>query len=316
MTPVSSSAFNIFRSIEDFFKTSSKSLSEIEAVGCDGTITNTGHKNGIIVRLEQHINASVQWFVCQLHANELPLRHLIQHIDGGTSGPKVLSGIIGKMLQDCEKLPLVNFTKISVKLPDVSRNSLSTDQAYLFDICKLVSTGLCDQGLIKRQPGKLVHSRWLTTANRILRLYVSTENPSSSLEGLVKFIMKVYASMWFRIKTKASCVYGAKHFFDTIQLSRYLPQDLKDVIDPVIQRNGYFGHPENVLLAMLADSKKTIRELAFRRIMKIRSHSDLQTDVRTFILPKFNFEAADYYDLLDWQGCALTEPPLLRNVSV
>ncbi|CAH0555113.1 unnamed protein product [Brassicogethes aeneus] len=136
-----------------------------------------------------------------------------------------------------------------------------------------------------------------------------------SLEVLVKFVMKVYVPMWFRIKAKPACVYGAKHLFDTIQLSRYLPQDLKDVIDSVIQRNGYFGHPENMLLAMLADTNKTMRELAFRQIMKIRSHSDLQTQVRTFILPKFNFEAADFYDLLLRQECALTKPPLLRNVS-
>ncbi|CAH1110315.1 unnamed protein product [Psylliodes chrysocephalus] len=122
--------------------------------------------------------------------------------------------------------------------------------------------------------------------------------------------------MWFAVKTKPSCVYGAKHLFDTIKRSRYLPLELKHVIDPVIQSNGYFGHPENMLLTMLTDERKFIRELAVRRIIKIRNQMDLHTEVRAFILPKFNFDAEDYCDLLQtWQEFPLTEPPLLKQLS-
>lgn len=135
VSPATSSAENIFRSIIDFCESSSKTLNSVKAIGCDGTITNTGHKSGIIVRLEQHIKAPVHWFVCQLHANELPLRHLIQHLDGDTTGPNVLSGVIGKELQTCENLPRADFKIIHIDLPDISRETLSTDQLYLFDIC-------------------------------------------------------------------------------------------------------------------------------------------------------------------------------------
>jgi hypothetical protein len=64
--------------------------------------------------------------------------------------------------------------------------------------------------------------------------------------------------MWFNIKIKPLCVYGAKHLFSTVKLSRYLQDDLKSVIDPVIQRNGFFA--ENILIAMLADERKHIME--------------------------------------------------------
>ena len=30
----------------------------------------------------------LQWLVCQLHADELPLRHLLEHLDGVTAGPR------------------------------------------------------------------------------------------------------------------------------------------------------------------------------------------------------------------------------------
>lgn len=46
-----------------------------------------------------------------------------------------------------------------------------------------------------------------------------------------------------------------------ISASRYLSTELKAIIDPVIQRNSYFAHPENLFLAMLTDPQKHIREL-------------------------------------------------------
>lgn len=77
--------------------------------------------------------------------------------------------------------------------------------------------------------------------------------------------------MWFKIKIQPLCVYGTKHLHETIKLTRYLPENLKKVVDPVIQRNGYFGHCENILIAMLCDEQKHIRELALRRILKALS---------------------------------------------
>ena len=83
------------------------------------------------------------------------------------------------------------------------------------------------------------------------------------------------------------------------------------VIDPVIQRNAYFGHPENILLAMLTDERKHIRELGLRRILKARTivklpkrttkkrKSTKTTAIREFAIPKLNFEATDYVDLIN-----------------
>lgn len=58
---------------------------------------------------------------------------------------------------------------------------LSTEQRYLYDMCVSIRSGNCSEGLSKRDSGKLVHSRWLTTVNRILRLYVATSNPDQNL---------------------------------------------------------------------------------------------------------------------------------------
>jgi len=119
-------------------------------------------------------------------------------------------------------------------------------------------------------------------------------------------------AMWFLIKSKSSCKDGARHVWQTISNSRYLSAELRAVIDPVIQRNAYFSHPENILLCMLSDDRKHIRELAMRRILRARSE---QFGLRVFSIPKLNFEAKEYIDLIDWQMTALSEPPILANNS-
>lgn len=322
ISPVSGSAQNIVKSMLEFFHLSSISTDHLQVVGCDGTNSNTGHKGGVITLLEHRIKRPLQWFICELHANELPLRHLVQHLDGNTSGPRAFQGPIGGALNECEKLPIAKFQVISSTLPDISFSDLGTDQKYLFDICQAIINGTCSESMSKRNPGRLNHSRWLTTANRILRLYVASENPSEELLVLATFVMKVYAPMWFVIKSKPSCVYGAKHVFETIKLCRYLPDELKTVVYPVIQRNGYFGHPENLLISMLWDESSIIRKLAVLKILKARrnensvgGNSSNTVDIRKFTIPTFNFDATAYYDLIDWQNVSYSEPPITKRLS-
>lgn len=314
-TPSSGSAEHIKNSIFEFFNTRNISLNSLLAFGCDGTNVNTGIKGGVLRLIELEVKRPIQWLVCQLHGNELPLRHLFHYFDGKTTGPSTFSGPIGKLLETCEKLPIIKYLPIKVdsEMTSLKSTDLSTDQKYLLDMCQAISSGECSLSLAHRQPGKLSHARWLTTANRILRLYVSTEKPSSALGDLVEFVMKVYAPIWFKIKSKPSCKDGARHLWLTIKLSRYLNDDLKAIIDPVIARNAYFAHPENLLLAMLTDDKQHVRELGLRRILKAR---EVKTKgIRQFKLPSLNFDAADYINLIDWQNIKVTEPPITSNIS-
>ena len=78
----------------------------MQATGCEGTAVNTGTNGGIVRLLEIKLGRPLHWFICQLHANELPLRHLIKTLDGKTTGPSGCTGDIGKQLEDCEKYPI------------------------------------------------------------------------------------------------------------------------------------------------------------------------------------------------------------------
>lgn len=114
--------------------------------------------------------------------------------------------------------------------------------------------------------------------------------------------MRVYALMWFYIKINPSCVYGAKHLFKTIKPCEYLPNDPKQVVHKVINRNGFFGHPENIVLSMLFDERKHIRRLGYLRILKARTKEDSKQNIRFFTIPALNFDAEDYHDLIDCQN--------------
>lgn len=289
-------------------------LKDLVAIGCDGTVVNTGEKGGAIRMIEVKLNKPVHHFICQLHANELPLRHLVEKLDGKTSGPHGFTGPIGKLLNDCENLPIVAFEIIDAEKPTVHCYDLSTDQKYLLEIHQAIITGICSPDLAHRNPGKMAHSRWVTTANRLLRLYISTDKPSKIFCSIVQYIMQVYVPMWFSIKQSTSFVNGPKHILKTIELTRNLGDDVCNIVRPVIQRNAFFCHPENILAAMIADNKDETRELGWRRIKKTRQKNK-QKSVRCFKVPPINFDATDYTDLIDWQLSHISEPPLTRNIT-
>ena len=115
-------------------------------------------------------------------------------------------------------------------------------------------------------------ARWLTTANRFMRLYVSSDHPSEVLLNIITYIVKVYVPKWFAVKK---------------------------IMHPVIQRNSYFAHPENILLSIVHDDRRHIRELGWRRILNARGSAE--TGVRTFVLNKINMNAVQHYDMIDWQ---------------
>ena len=64
---------------------------------------------------------------------------------------------------------------------------------------------------------------------------------------------------------------------------------------------------------MITDERKHIRELGLRRILKARS--DRVAGIRKFTIPELNFNSSDYIELIDWQRTAITEPPLIMDIS-
>ncbi|GBN77897.1 hypothetical protein AVEN_200076-1 [Araneus ventricosus] len=128
-------------------------------------------------------------------------------LDVPTNDPKSYSGNFGKALLTCETLPVTTFEIIDGELPTTDRRDLSKDQMHLLEISQALRLGNCSDELARRSTGTLSHSRWLTTTNRVLRLYVSSPDSSLKLKQIAEFFMKVYTPNWFNIKSKYSLKY-------------------------------------------------------------------------------------------------------------
>ena len=155
--------------------------------------------------------------------------------------------------------------------------------------------------------------RWLTLGARVLRLYISTPSPSDSLRRLVQFLVVHYIPVWFEVKQHSNCSEGPRNIYSSVELLRELPEDIQEVVRPVMQRNAYWAHPEQLLLGMVADNDAEIRLKAVRHIQAARQRET--EDVRPFRLPKLDFSASSYSELINWTAETVTQPPLLRHLT-
>lgn len=64
---------------------------------------------------------------------------------------------------------------------------------------------------------------------------------------------------------------------------------------------------------MLADNRQHVRELALRKILKIRKTTSGFAVLRIFKIPTLNLNAEDYINLIDWK--TMTKPPLTKNIN-
>ncbi|KAB0792880.1 hypothetical protein PPYR_12500 [Photinus pyralis] len=99
-----------------------------------------------------------------------------------------------------------------------------------------------------------------------------------------------------------------------VEFSRFFPKNVLKIIDPVIERNAFFCHPENILLALLTDEDLTYKELGIRRVLKARNN--YKPGIRLFTVPSINFKATHCSQLIFWDKVKLSEPPLTKNMEL
>lgn len=125
------------------------------------------------------------------------------------------------------------------------------------------------------------------------------QNFSEKFKILITYVIKVYAPNWYNIKTHIICKDEARHLWTLISSSRQQIAEQEYIIDPVIERNCYFAHTDNLLLSMLTDFHAHIRKLqSIRCVLKHRQAKSNPVEISE--LPKINFNASNvYYELTD-----------------
>src|SRR6218665_479703 len=66
---------------------------------------------------------------------------------------------------------------------------------------------------------------------------------------------------------------------------------------------------------MITDHRPHIRELGLRRVMKSRAAHHIG-QIRRFKVPaELHFNAVEYFDMIDWAVCPISEPPVLNAMT-
>lgn len=299
------------------------------AIGGDSTNVNTGVKAGVMRKLELHIGRKLVWLVCNLHTGELPLRHLIVALDGPTLSDNKLSGTIGKLLDSVTELDInPNFPRISVgppliKLSDKVIQDLSTDQHYGYKIVCAVRDGVLPARIALLEIGPVNHSRWLTTANRLLRLWVSKHGLKGknlkNLRFIVEFIIGVYYPCWFKVKVNHSWIEGPRHILFQLDCLKSQRKEVLDIVMPTVKRSAWYAHSEALIQTLLCSEDQKERIEGVERILAIRGDGDPDTQlgdssVRTRRTPDINCDASTIGDLISWSE-GVSEPPLTCSLS-
>ena len=274
--------------------------STLKMIGADSTNLNTGSKEGAIALLEKQLGKRLVWSICMLHTNELPLRHLIKHLDGPTGSGNTLTGPAGKLLPQTQSLPYnPNFTPLScgeplVSLPPKVLADLSWDQQYGYKMIQALEAGSVPHSLQIMVIGPLDHARWLTTANRFLDLWTRhhglTGQDKENLRQICLFIVGVYYKQWFAIKRDHKLVDGPRHMLKQVQFNcgwchilhhrnvllqvqlvkEYCTAEVRSVVDFYVNRNAYFANPELMLITMLASEDESERRFAVKVISTLK----------------------------------------------
>ena len=277
----------------------------------DSTNSNTGWKNGIMAWLERFLGRKVSWLVCQLHTNELGLRHLFQELDGKTDSKTGWSGEIGKLLKTVSDMEVNSDYKAinlgdMIDLPKEIEDQLSTDQSLLYKRVQAVRSGYLPRDVALRTGGSLVHSRWLTFASELCMLWMSKHGLTGALferlETVVTYIVSVYAPLWFEIKAQHSWIHGPRHVIKHLQCLRLQSSEVQRILIPYLKTSSWYAHSEAILQTMLSSSDQGERAFAVEKILKIRGR-DLfgKSGPRYRKLPKMNVESTTLVDLIDWR---------------
>ncbi|XP_065671449.1 uncharacterized protein LOC136089407 [Hydra vulgaris] len=301
----------------------------IQALGGDSTNVNTGWEGGVIKFVELKLDKKLNWLICALHTNELPLRHLIVELDGKTLSNNKWSGDLGKLLDTVTDLEInKNFEMVTlgeplIVLPDKIVKDLSSDQAYGYRIVTAIRSKVLPENLINLEIGHVSHSRWLTSANRFCRLWVSvhflTEKNLRNLRLNIEFIVGVYFPCWFQIKVKHSWIDGPRHILFQLKQLKFQKKEVFGIVIKTVKRSAWFAFSECIIQTLLCSNNEEEGKFGVQKILEIRGEGDDNTQfgddsVRSRKTPCIFTDADKLTNLIDCKD-SLYEPLLTTSLT-
>lgn len=318
-------ALKVAQSLYEFLEHNG-SLESLQILQGDSTNSNTGWKGGSHAHLEKLLGRKLFWGICNIHTHELPLRHLIEKLDGPTASDKGFTGPVCSILtkvNDMEYNPRFKAMpggEALIEIPEAVVHAMSTDQKLSYKLVQGVKSGVLSPTLQEMTCGKLSHARWLTTGTRVVFLWTRKHGLTGSnlkvLEMLVKFCLEYYFKIYFDIKVKHLIEDAPYHILTSLRILKKQPKKVRDIVTFYIRTGAWYAHSECLLLSMLASSKMEEREVAVKKILELRGAREFgDTSVRPRKTPKLNLSATSLVELIDWQPGEVDEPVFTCSMS-
>ena len=123
-----------------------------------------------------------------------------------------------------------------ISVPEKIVKRWSTDQKKCYLLLEAMKSETLSPELASIKCGLINQSRWLTTAQAFIMLWMCHHNIEGEtprkFEVIVKFCVSVYFKQYFEIKVKHNIKYGPEHIVLSLDLLRKLTPEVKDIITP------------------------------------------------------------------------------------
>ena len=148
------------------------------------------------------------------------------------------------------------------------------DQRYGYELVRAIRSGNVPAEVAHLEIGPACHSRWLTTANRFLRLWVSRHGfkgeTNRKLRLIVEYVVGVYYPTWFAYKVRNNWIEGPRICLQQLQLTLQQSREVVDSVFPHLESSAWWAHPEMLLQSLLCSETREDRRFAVQVILQER----------------------------------------------
>ena len=276
--------------------------------------------------VERMLGRKVYWVICCLHCNELLLRHVISKLDGKSTSKDGFKGPIGKLLAKINSMKrnyefeaIPGLEELLAIPQDVVKN-MSTNSSVFYQLGLAVRTGKLSKELGTKKSGNICHSRWLTTGEAVLFLWVSHHGLEGELlerlRIIATFVVQVYHHMYYEIKVKHGIIDGPNHVLTQLRQIKQQPQVVQDIVVPIARKGAWFAHSEAILLTLVCSSSQEDRKFAIDKILEKRGEDEFgDTGVRPRRTPTINLQCTSLMNLISWENNDLHEPVFTASLN-
>ena len=254
-----------------------------------------GWKTGVHATLEKIHGCPFGRIGCFFHHIEKSFECVFLLYTGHTSSPGSYSAGIGKLMKgDIHKLPLADFQVLDnpsllALLDQISEEtfrSLSNDHQIFFGLLRIAITGKVVERWLSMKIGEMITSRFTTTEVRVVRLWLSTSNPSFEHTRVMSYLVNVWGPVFAQIKQHNLFLEAPRALLLEVMLTaQHCSYPERTLLSSSMSTNGQMSHPESVLPSMLASTSAEERRRAVDIIFSIREQGPRVWDTPTGVRP-------------------------------